>query len=81
MVGHLGFEFVHKQMPFEGCEYHVDNLATGFRNGIRLLRLVSDTRQLKLKYPYPSKAQKLHNVRVLLDTLRAVGYSMIYSGR
>ena len=73
-MGHLGFEVVHQQLPLAEYEYHVENLAVDFRDGIKLLRLAKSSRTSDLKYPCPGRAQKIHNVRLSLDALRNQGY-------
>lgn len=73
VVGHFGFKVVHRQAPLEEYKYRVENLATDFRDGIRLMRLIGGSRSSELKYPCPSRAQKLHNVRLSLEAMSCDG--------
>lgn len=73
VVGHFGFEVVHRQAPLEEYKYRVENLATDFRDGIRLMRLIGSSRSSELKYPCPSRTQKLHNVRLSLEAMSCDG--------
>ena len=68
VLGHLGFEVTYRQVPLDEYVYRVENLSTDFRDGIRLMRLVGGNRSSELKYPCTGRAQKLHNVRLSLDT-------------
>ena len=73
VMRHLGFEVVHQQLPLAEYEYHVENLAIDFRDGVKLLGLTKSSRTSDLRYPCPARAQKIHNVRLSFDALRNQG--------
>ena len=85
----MGYTLEHSQHPLEEFEYIVQNLAVDMRDGVRLVRLVElllypTEVQLshktgiwplsqELKYPAISRAHKLNNIGIALETLEDAG--------
>ena len=80
----LGYELKYKQKALDEVDYTVHSLATGLRDGVKLVRLVeilnpawytkdgkrSQVLSQQLVCP-PDRAQKKHNVNLALDALKS----------
>ncbi|KAM3417732.1 hypothetical protein BST61_g5965 [Cercospora zeina] len=85
---HLQYEVKYRQDPLDEVVYHVDNIATDFRDGIFLVRLVETflyshmdlmkpeyTLSQFLKIPCEDPSQRNYNVQVALGALSAYDVS------
>ncbi|KAL7563175.1 hypothetical protein ACA910_014452 [Epithemia clementina (nom. ined.)] len=73
----------YKQEPVDEIKFSISNLAVDLRDGVRLTRLLeilsdapAKSLLLRLRLPAVSRLQKLHNVGVVLQTLRDSGVSV-----
>ncbi|KAM5302162.1 abnormal spindle-like microcephaly-associated protein [Glossophaga mutica] len=74
----LGFPVSHVQTPFDEFDFAVTNLAVDLQCGVRLVRAVELLTQNwglseRLRVPAISRLQKMHNVDLALQALRARG--------
>ncbi|KAG5850628.1 hypothetical protein ANANG_G00084460 [Anguilla anguilla] len=77
-LGYLGLAVSHAQVPLDEFNFAVKNLASDLRCGIRLVRVMELFTQdwslsRKLRMPAISRLQKVHNVELALDMLKAKG--------
>ncbi|MBN3307145.1 ASPM protein, partial [Amia calva] len=80
-LGYLGLAVSHAQTPLDEFNFAVKNLAVDLRCGIRLVRVmelfVQDwSLSRKLRVPAISRLQKIHNVEVALQVLKARGIDL-----
>ncbi|OLL24404.1 Abnormal spindle-like microcephaly-associated [Neolecta irregularis DAH-3] len=74
-LAHMDYHVDYIQTPLDEYEYRVRNLAVDLRDGVRIAKLIELLKGEKslfpeLQYPANSKAQKLHNVAMVLSYLR-----------
>ena len=76
----LGLKVSYQQDAVDELDFAVENLAIDIRDGVRLARVVeilskrkAKSLLLSLRLPAVSRLQKLHNVGVVLDSLRTFG--------
>ncbi|XP_054432419.1 abnormal spindle-like microcephaly-associated protein [Pteronotus mesoamericanus] len=77
----LGLPVTHVQTPFDEFDFAVTNLAVDLQCGVRLVRVVELlTRNWglseRLRVPAISRLQKMHNVDLALQALRARGIQL-----
>uniref|UniRef100_A0A452VNJ7 Assembly factor for spindle microtubules n=1 Tax=Ursus maritimus TaxID=29073 RepID=A0A452VNJ7_URSMA len=77
----LGLPVNHVQTPFDEFDFAVTNLAVDLQCGVRLVRIMELlTRDwnlsTKLRIPAISRLQKMHNVDIVLQILRARGIQL-----
>eukprot|EP00937_MAST-01D_sp_MAST-1D-sp2_P004943 g4943.t1 len=77
-LGQINYNVDFEQKTLHEFDFSVDNIKTGLRDGVRLVRLVetlqedeSQALSAKLRVPAVSRLQKLHNVELALDSLRS----------
>ncbi|XP_044174469.1 abnormal spindle-like microcephaly-associated protein homolog isoform X2 [Acropora millepora] len=75
-LGFLGYSVTHTQKAIDEVDYAVSNIATDLRDGLRLTRvteLLTQDWQLSasLRVPAISRLQKIHNVDVFMEALKA----------
>ncbi|XP_067086593.1 abnormal spindle-like microcephaly-associated protein [Osmerus mordax] len=80
-MGYLGFPVSHTQTPLDEFNFAVKNLATDLKCGIRLVRVMELFTQdwslsQKLRMPAISRLQKVHNVDIALQVLKAKGVDL-----
>ncbi|XP_045672765.1 abnormal spindle-like microcephaly-associated protein isoform X2 [Phyllostomus hastatus] len=80
-LGWLGLPVSHVQTPFDEFDFAVTNLAVDLQCGVRLVRAVELLTQnwdlsKRLRVPAISRLQKLHNVELALQALRARGVQL-----
>ncbi|KAG9351153.1 hypothetical protein JZ751_025043 [Albula glossodonta] len=80
-LGHLGLVVSHAQTPLDEFNFAVKNLAVDLKCGIRLVRVMELFTQdwslsRKLRMPAISRLQKVHNVEVALEVLKAKGVDL-----
>ncbi|KAJ7332386.1 hypothetical protein JRQ81_014566 [Phrynocephalus forsythii] len=80
-LGYMGFPVNHVQTPLDEFDFAVTNLAIDLQCGIRLVRaleLLSSNWSLskKLRVPAISRLQKMHNVNIVLEVLKAHGIQL-----
>ncbi|XP_067141199.1 abnormal spindle-like microcephaly-associated protein homolog [Centruroides vittatus] len=79
---YLGYSVSHTQTALEEFEYAVTNLAVDLRCGLRLARVIELilkqwSLSKKLRVPAISRLQKIHNVEVSLEALKASGFILL----
>jgi abnormal spindle-like microcephaly-associated protein len=79
-LGRVGLKVFYKQEPVDELDFTVTNLAVDLRDGVRLARMTEiltgeppKSLLVSLRLPAVSRLQKLHNVSVVLKTLRNFG--------
>ncbi|XP_058887783.1 abnormal spindle-like microcephaly-associated protein homolog isoform X2 [Acipenser ruthenus] len=80
-LSYMGLAVSHAQTPLDEFNFAVRNLATDLRCGVRLVRIMELFTQnwslsSKLRVPAISRLQKMHNVEVALQVLRARGVEL-----
>ncbi|XP_036375779.1 abnormal spindle-like microcephaly-associated protein [Megalops cyprinoides] len=80
-LGHLGFSVSHAQTPLDEFNFAVKNLAVDLKCGIRLVRIMELSTQdwslsRKLRMPAISRLQKVHNVEIAMEVLKAKGVDL-----
>uniref|UniRef100_A0A3P9LT42 Abnormal spindle microtubule assembly n=1 Tax=Oryzias latipes TaxID=8090 RepID=A0A3P9LT42_ORYLA len=80
-LGYLGLPVSHVQTPLDEFDFAVKNLAVDLKCGIRLARVMElltlDWRlSAKLRLPAISRLQKIHNVDLALQVLKAKGIDL-----
>lgn len=80
-LGYLGLPVSHMQTPLDEFNFAVKNLAVDLKCGIRLVRVMELFTQdwslsQKLRMPAISRLQKVHNVDIALQLLRAKGVDL-----
>uniref|UniRef100_A0A3P9IT53 Calponin-homology (CH) domain-containing protein n=1 Tax=Oryzias latipes TaxID=8090 RepID=A0A3P9IT53_ORYLA len=80
-LGYLGLPVSHVQTPLDEFDFAVKNLAVDLKCGIRLVRVMElltlDWRlSAKLRLPAISRLQKIHNVDLALQVLKAKGIDL-----
>jgi abnormal spindle-like microcephaly-associated protein len=76
----VGLQVFYKQEPVDELDFTITNLAVDIRDGVRLARMTEiltgeppKSLLVSLRLPAVSRLQKLHNVGVVLKTLRNFG--------
>ncbi|XP_041126100.1 abnormal spindle-like microcephaly-associated protein [Polyodon spathula] len=80
-LSYMGLAVSHAQTPLDEFNFAVRNLATDLRCGVRLVRIMELFTQnwslsSKLRVNAISRLQKMHNVEVALQVLRARGVEL-----
>ncbi|CAL8307358.1 unnamed protein product [Lota lota] len=80
-MGYLGLPVSHVQMPLDEFNFAVKNLAVDLKCGIRLVRVMELFLQdwslsRKLRLPAISRLQKIHNVDITFQVLKAKGVDL-----
>ncbi|KAJ8279107.1 hypothetical protein COCON_G00061730 [Conger conger] len=80
-LGYLGLAVSHAQVPLDEFDFAVKNLASDLKCGIRLVRVMELFTQdwslsRKLRMPAISRLQKVHNVELALEVLKAKGVDL-----
>ncbi|KAJ8277947.1 hypothetical protein GJAV_G00082010 [Gymnothorax javanicus] len=80
-LGYLGLAVSHAQVPLDEFSFAVKNLASDLKCGIRLVRVMELLTQdwslsRKLRMPAVSRLQKVHNVELALEALKAKGVNL-----
>ncbi|XP_041134515.1 LOW QUALITY PROTEIN: abnormal spindle-like microcephaly-associated protein homolog [Polyodon spathula] len=80
-LSYMGLAVSHAQTPLDEFNFAVRNLATDLRCGVRLVRIMELFTQnwslsSKLRVPAISRLQKMHNVEIALQVLRARGVKL-----
>ncbi|GLV40193.1 abnormal spindle [Carabus blaptoides fortunei] len=78
----LGYAVGHKQSYLDEFDYAVKNLGVDLRDGIRLTKvmeiiLLKPNLSNQLRGPAISRLQKVHNVKVAMDSLEQAGYAIV----
>ncbi|XP_024134348.1 abnormal spindle-like microcephaly-associated protein isoform X2 [Oryzias melastigma] len=80
-LGYLGLPVSHVQTPLDEFDFAVKNLAVDLKCGIRLVRVMELltldwSLSAKLRLPAISRLQKIHNIDVALQVLKAKGINL-----
>ncbi|RVE73614.1 hypothetical protein OJAV_G00033280 [Oryzias javanicus] len=80
-LGYLGLPVSHVQTPLDEFDFAVKNLAVDLKCGIRLVRVMELltldwSLSAKLRLPAISRLQKIHNIDVALQVLKAKGIDL-----
>jgi len=70
--------FSQRQYPLDRFHYRISNIATDFRDGVRLTKLVellseNDSLTPQLRWPVKDSAQRIYNLNIALKAARSEG--------
>ncbi|CAH1119295.1 unnamed protein product [Phaedon cochleariae] len=79
----LGYTVSHVQTYIHEFDYTVTNLGVDLRDGVRLSKimeiiLMQSNIQNNLRVPAISRLQKIHNMKIVFDSLEGAGYKILY---
>ncbi|CAH0552800.1 unnamed protein product [Brassicogethes aeneus] len=80
---YFGYFVTHKQTFINEFDYAVTNLGVDLRDGVRLTKvmeiiLLKNGLTSLLRVPAISRLQKIHNVKIVFDSLEAEGFKILY---
>ncbi|KAJ8985779.1 hypothetical protein NQ317_014432 [Molorchus minor] len=80
---HIDYVVTHCQTYLQEFDYAVKNLGVDLRDGIRLTKimeiiLMQDNLTSNLRAPAISRLQKIHNMKIVFDSLEKAGYQILY---
>lgn len=78
-----GYVLTHKQTYIHEFDFSVDCLGTDLRDGVRLTKvmeiiLLKNNLLSGLRVPAISRLQKIHNVKIVFDSLAEAGFQILY---
>ncbi|KAJ8950710.1 hypothetical protein NQ318_012790 [Aromia moschata] len=80
---HIDYVVTHSQTYIHEFDYAVKNLGVDLRDGVRLTKvmeliLLQDDLTVRLRVPAISRLQKVHNMKIVFDSLEKAGYKILY---
>nr|XP_023013304.1 protein abnormal spindle [Leptinotarsa decemlineata] len=78
-----GYIVTHSQTYIHEFDYAVNSLGVDLRDGVRLTKvmeiiLMRNDLSEKLRVPAISRLQKIHNMKIVFDSLENAGYNILY---